>query len=253
MSEIKTFYDEHKRALKSKLKKYSDQLNSHDNLYQNSVFTDFDKGVTKHNLRYYQKEALFTLDYLFGLLQQTIKNSDEKNLLKNLFEEVADNVKAPFMGFEMATGSGKTEVMGACMYLLKKRFGINNFLIITPPSTDIYKKTINNFTIGNKESVWSDSKPMKYNLITGDNYSLNGDGLGFNTDIDTNVFIFNISKFGKNAINTDKPWETARWKDKDGNSISIREYLRQNKLVIITDEAHHAQSPASYNILIRYT
>jgi len=51
MSEIKTFYDEHKRALKSKLKKYSDQLNSHDNLYQNSVFTDFDKGVTKHNLR----------------------------------------------------------------------------------------------------------------------------------------------------------------------------------------------------------
>ncbi|MEZ4939187.1 MAG: hypothetical protein R2799_16500 [Crocinitomicaceae bacterium] len=29
------------------------------------------------------------------------------------------------------------------------------------------------------------------------------------------------------------------WKDKDGNTISLLDFLAQNELVIITDEAHN--------------
>ena len=44
--------------------------------------------------------------------------------------------------YEMATGSGKTMLMGACVYLLNQKHGIDNFLIITPPAKkDIYHKT----------------------------------------------------------------------------------------------------------------
>jgi type III restriction enzyme len=153
--------------------------------------------------------------------------------------------KSPFLGFEMATGSGKTMLMGSSVYFLNKKFGINNFLIITPSSTDIYQKTIRNFTVGGYDSVWADDTPFTFNLITGDNYTQN---LFYDKSKDANIFIFNISKFGTNATNTEKTWESAVWQI-DGNSISIKEFLKGEKLIIITDEAHHHQSPAAKKII----
>jgi type III restriction enzyme len=153
--------------------------------------------------------------------------------------------KAPFLGYEMATGSGKTMLMGASIYFLNKKFGINNFLIITPSSTDIYQKTIRNFTVGGYDSVWADDTPFTFNLITGDNYNQN---LFFDKSKDANIFVFNISKFGTNATNTEKTWESAIWQDK-GNSISIKQFLKGEKLIIITDEAHHHQSLVAKKII----
>ena len=104
-----------------------------------AIFNNIETGITKHPLRKYQMEALYILDYL-------LRCNDGKAEKKHLLEEIDQitKAKAPFLSYEMATGSGKTMLMGASTYFLNQKFNIKNFLIITPASTDIYQKTIRN-------------------------------------------------------------------------------------------------------------
>jgi superfamily II DNA or RNA helicase len=236
-NQSQTYFSKHEVLLKSVIAKYStERIIQSSNLFATSdyaIFNTIENGVTQHPLRYYQLEALYLLDYL-------LKCADTRPEKKDLLEEIdkQQKTKAPFLSYEMATGSGKTMLMGASVYFLNQKFGIKNFLIITPASTDIYQKTIRNFEIGNFESVWADDTPFTFNLITGDNYSQN---LFFDPSRDANIFIFNISKFGANAVKTEKPWEDASWLKEGQNSISIRQFLENEELIIITDEAHHTQ------------
>lgn len=254
--ESKPFYQKHKRKLNQILKNYNREYEKLDffDLYASAIFHTLETGITRYPLRNYQLEALFLLDKIFQLSKtsngRSIEN-DAETIIQDLMEEIDTEAQfeAPFIGFEMATGSGKTMLMGACIYFLNKRYGIDNFLILTPASTDIYAKTIRNFSIGNYESVWADETPFTFNLITGENYTEN---LFYNENHDANIFIFNISKFGKNATNTEKTWESSIWRDENGNTISIRQFLRDKKLVIITDEAHHAQTPNANAIIKKF-
>ena len=238
-----SYFQEHSKLLQKVIDDY--RTNSATiNLFATNdyaIFNNIETGITKHPLRKYQMEALYILDYL-------LRCNDGKAEKKKLLEEINKdtNAKAPFLSYEMATGSGKTMLMGASTYFLNKKFNIKNFLIITPASTDIYQKTIRNFTVGGYDSVWADDTPFTFNVITGDNYTQN---LFFDESKDANIFIFNISKFGSNAINTEKTWESAVWQDKDGNNISIKQFLKGEKLVIITDEAHHHQTPVAKKII----
>lgn len=238
-----SYFQEHGKRLQQVIEDY--RANSAAiNLFATNdyaIFNAIESGVTKHQLRKYQMEALYILDYL-------LRCNDNRPEKKHLLEEVDKDTKAkaPFLSYEMATGSGKTMLMGACTYFLNQKFAIKNFLIITPASTDIYQKTIRNFNVGGYESIWADDTPFTFNLITGDNYTQN---LFYDKSKDANIFIFNISKFGPNATNTEKTWESAVWQDKDGNNISIREFLKGEKLVIITDEAHHHQTPSAKRII----
>jgi superfamily II DNA or RNA helicase len=240
-----TYFKKHQKLLNDVITRYNtERVVQSSNLFATSdyaIFNNIENGVTKHPLRYYQMESLYLLDYL-------LKCPDTKQEKKELLEEIdkESKVKVPFLSYEMATGSGKTMLMGASIYFLNQKFGIKNFLIITPASTDIYQKTIRNFEVGNYESVWADDTPFTFNLITGDNYSQN---LFFDDTKQANIFVFNISKFGTNASNTGKTWENAVWKDENGNSISIKKFLQDKKLIIITDEAHHAQSPVAKKII----
>jgi superfamily II DNA or RNA helicase len=238
-----SYFQEHSKLLQRVIEDY--QTNSSTiNLFATNdyaIFNTIKSGVTKYPLRQYQMEALYILDYL---LRCNDNRPEKKHLLEEIDKDTKD--KAPFLSYEMATGSGKTMLMGACTYFLNQKFNIKNFLIITPASTDIYQKTVRNFGVGSYESVWADDTPFTFNLITGDNYTQN---LFFDKSKDANIFIFNISKFGTNATNTEKTWESAVWQDKDGNNISIREFLKGEKLVIITDEAHHHQTPAAKRII----
>lgn len=238
-----TYFEKHNKLLDKVVKTYRESASSY-NLFATSdfaIFNSIEKGITKFPLRYYQMDALYMLDYL-------LKCNDAKPEKRELLEVVDEenNVKAPFLSYEMATGSGKTMLMGASIFFLSQKFGIDNFLIITPASTDIYQKTIRNFQVGNYDSVWADDTPFTFNLITGDNYTQN---LFFDSKKDANIFIFNISKFGANATNTDLTWESAIWQDDQGNNISIKQFLKDKKLIIITDEAHHAQTKVALKII----
>lgn len=265
MAVIKPYYQEFRKTLHSKLEDIKGRIDSSTgDIFGNltpeaSFLKDLAEGVTKYPFRYYQKEAIYTLHSIYKQAIDVCKSPDEiqKNLLrqkgykhiKPLLEKVNKETGqlAPFIGYEMATGSGKTMLMGATVYYLNKYHNVKNFLIVTPSSTEIYKKTIRNFTKGTNETVWNDEVPFKFNLITGDNYKDTKDL--FTTDTDANIFIFNIDKFGTNATQTKKQWEGSDWKDKEGNTISLLEFLSQNDLVIITDEAHHAQSRKAKQVI----
>lgn len=79
--------------------------------------------------------------------------------------------------------------------------------------------------------------------MTGDNFI--DKSSNYQEDADLNIFVFNIQKFFDRETGTlrvDKEWEESFWKDTLGNTISFRDYLKSQKLVIITDEAHHYQN-----------
>ena len=262
----KPYFQEFQKVLTKKLKEIKNKIEPEqegqlfESLTPEATFLKgLAEGVTKYPFRYYQKEAIYTLHSVYGQAINVCNSPEEvqKNLLrqkdyahiKPLLEKVdkESNKLAPFIGYEMATGSGKTMLMGATVYYLNKYHNIRNFLIITPSSTEIYKKTIRNFQIGSKETVWHDEVPFKFNLITGDNYKDIKDL--FNGDTEANIFVFNIDKFGSNATQTKKQWEGSEWKDKQGNTISLLDFLAQNDLSIITDEAHHTQSLKAKKII----
>jgi len=251
--ELASYYQRYKKELKEIVENYEFSRHALFSTSDFSVFNTLEDGITKHPLRYYQLNALYMLDYLYSnaLAQLELNKKTNKkidSIISDLLDKIENNEKAPYLGYEMATGSGKTMLMGACIYLLNKKHGIDNFLIITPPAKkDIYTKTIRNFTIGGYDSIWADDTPFKFNLITGDNYQQN---LFTNKDV-PNIFIFNMDKFGANATNTDKPWESAIWRDENDNIVSIKQFLKDKKLIIITDEAHHAQSKGGSGKIIK--
>lgn len=255
-----TFYQKYSRVLQKEILKRSESFVQTDlfGSLSKSVYANV-SGVTKHSLRPYQFEALSVLDYLYAesmrelISESTMPGHKLKEIIADLTEKIGENEikKVPFFGFEMATGSGKTMLMGASVYLLNKKYGVKNFLIITPASTDIYNKTIRNFTTGTFDTIWSEDPGFSFNLITGDTYKNTSD-LYFDPNKDANIFIFNISKFGSNAKHSEMQWEESGWKDNNGNTISIKEFLRRERLVVITDEAHHAQSKASNQIIKKF-
>ena len=264
---VQPYYQEHKGVLNKKLEEIRRKIDPEDTGHTTKMFItpeatflkNLAEGITKYPFRHYQKEAIYTLHSIYKQAIDVCNSPEDiqKNLLRQknyehiapLLEKVCEdsNKKAPFIGFEMATGSGKTMLMGASVYYMHKMYGTRNFLVVTPSSTEIYKKTIRNFQKGTNETVWNDEVPFKFNIITGDNYKDTKDL--FATDTDANIFIFNIDKFGSNATQTKKEWEGSVWKDKQGNTISLLDFLAQNDLVIITDEAHHAQSRKAKSII----
>lgn len=209
----------------------------------------FIKEIEKNlafDFRYYQKQATAILDMFWNF-------SVAYSAKRNAIEEV-DGHTIPFYCFEMATGSGKTILIaGNVLYLLNK--GIKNILILVKGKT-IYDKTIREFDINNKKCIFNKAMNYKYNLITGDNYQNKSSNYDENADF--NLFVFNIEKFfeksgetGKKIMKVTKPWEESVWKDKQGHTISLVDYFKnqEGNLAIITDEAHHYQNKTSNDII----
>ena len=144
--------------------------------------------------------------------------------------------------FALATGVGKTKLMGAFMTYLYTQKGIRNFFVVAPNLT-IYKKLKNdlgNPASDNEKYVFkgiSCFATQTPNVWVDDDYR-NRPARSL-TDTDSiNIYIFNISKF-----NSD-----------ERNIMNINEYLGQSffdylksldDLVIIMDESHHYRAQAS--------
>jgi len=239
-----TFYQKYEKELGKLLKNYAKVLAEYqpglfDNANLIELYSHIENKAMKHSLREYQKNALYILD--------CFNNYFKRDIFKELIEEIEiedqgknKKVEIPFATFEMATGSGKTLLMGAMMYFFNKMYNFKNFLVITPPAKmEIYYKTIKNFSKRTKETIWADNVLCDFNIITGDNY--NQQTL-FDSEKDFNIFIFNIDKFREGATKTKNPNENSLWRDDNGNTISLQDYLRNKKLIIFTDEAHHNQN-----------
>jgi len=211
---------------------------------------DKTQHLLKFALRPYQIEALsaFQLFWKDGFDSRSLK---EKTLqeAKNDEEKVVHWHK---VGFEMATGSGKTLLMGATILDLWHK-GYKDFLILTP-NTILFDKTIENFTPRAVKSIFGDGWNLTYNLVTGNSYR--DKTCSWEEDKDISFYVFNMQKFYDKSASAQKdgedtmrgtpyvrrPLEESLWRDKSGeNTISFVEFLRERRPVIISDEAHHYQ------------
>jgi type III restriction enzyme len=147
----------------------------------------------------------------------------------------------PSLCFALATGVGKTRLMGAFIGYLYLEKGIKHFFVLAPNST-IYEKLIDDFTPGKPKYVFKGVAEFANNapvVVTGDNYD-QGKGLRRQGDLyeaDVIINIFNVDK-----INKDKG-KIKRLNEYIGESYF--DYLSKlDDLVLLMDEAHRYRAKA---------
>ena len=181
-----------------------------------------------------------------GDLQQTIE------IVKSEFPTVEDFERNfPSMCFALATGVGKTRLMGAFISYLFLSESIRHFFVLAPNLT-IYNKLIADFTPNTPKYVFKGIAEFSQNppeIITGDNYE-SGRGVRKGDLFDTShihVNIFNISKINS-EIRGGKAPRIKRLAECIGESYF--EYLSNlDDLVLIMDEAHRYRASAGINAI----
>lgn len=153
----------------------------------------------------------------------------------------------PSLCFALATGVGKTRLMGAFVAYLHLAHGINNFFVLAPNLT-IYNKLIADFTRNTPKYVFkgiaefAQQSPL---IITGDNYDQSGavvqdQTMGFAHDVRINIF--NISKINSEVRGGKEP-RIKRMKEVLGDSY-FNHLANLSDLVLLMDESHRYRAGA---------
>ena len=210
------------------------------------------------SLRSPQRESLEILDRVCDLLPLS-KDQDAAQALAAIraeFTNVTDFERDfPSLCFALATGVGKTRLMGAFIAYLHQAEGIRHFFVLAPNLT-IYNKLIADFTLGSPKYVFqglSDFVIQPPEIITGDNYE-SGRGVrserliqpaipGFkDPDAPVHINIFNISKINSEVRAGAEP-RIKRLQEYIGESYF--EYLSElDDLVLLMDESHRYRGKA---------
>ncbi|MCI8316763.1 MAG: DEAD/DEAH box helicase family protein [Lachnospiraceae bacterium] len=186
------------------------------------------------SLREPQKESLKRLERIAENIPLD-KNMDlEKSLecIREMFP-ICSAFERAFLSvtFALATGVGKTRLMGAFITYLYTQKGIKNFFVVAPGTT-VYEKL--------KKDLGDSSNP-KYvfkglgcfslppRVITDEEYS-SRNLYAFDTDI--HIYIFNIDKFNKENVNMRK-------EDEYYGGSFLQSLANLDDLVLIMDESHH--------------
>lgn len=159
----------------------------------------------------------------------------------------------PSICFSIATGVGKTRLMGACIAYLYLQKGIRNFFVLAPNLT-IYNKLIEDFgNPGHPKYVFNGIAEFVHNrpvIVTGDNY--NQQGLLFR-DSEIRINVFNIAKFNSENRATRSGGKSLPPRIKRLSEVlgqSYWEYLSElEDLVVLMDEAHRYHADASKNAI----
>ena len=149
----------------------------------------------------------------------------------------------PSLCFALATGVGKTRLMGAFVAYLHLAYGINNFFVLAPNLT-IYNKLIADFTQNTPKYVFKGIGEFAINaprIITGDNYEqqnlAGGELFG-----EVRINIFNISKINSEVRGGKEP-RIKRMREVLGDSYF--NYLASlPDLVLLMDESHRYRASA---------
>ncbi|MBI4579512.1 MAG: DEAD/DEAH box helicase family protein [Planctomycetes bacterium] len=201
------------------------------------------------SLRAPQREALEILDRVCQLVQFE-KDTDVAQALERIkaeFPSVEDFEREfPSLCFALATGVGKTRLMGAFIAYLYQAEGIRHFFVLAPNLT-IYNKLVADFTPNTPKYVFQGLADFAINppeIITGDNYE-SGRGIRkgalFATD-EVHVNIFNISKINSEVRGGKAP-RIKRLSEYIGESYF--EYLSKlDDLVLLMDESHRYRASA---------
>ncbi len=164
--------------------------------------------------------------------------------LKGLFPTLQDFERDfPSLCFALATGVGKTRLMGAFISYLFQSHGIKHFFVLAPNLT-IYDKLIADFTPNTPKYVFkgiAEFSSYPPEIITGDNYEERAQALGDLLSPVT-INIFNISKINSEVRGGKAP-RIKRLSEYIGQSYF--EYLADLKdLVLLMDESHRYRASA---------
>lgn len=163
--------------------------------------------------------------------------------LKTEFSTLEDFEREfPSLCFALATGVGKTRLMGAFIAYLHLAHGINNFFVLAPNLT-IYDKLISDFSPNTPKYVFKgigEFAQQSPEIITGDNYEERGGSLGLLSPVTINIF--NISKINSEVRGGKEP-RIKRMREVLGDSYF--NYLAGlDDLVMVMDESHRYRASA---------
>lgn len=196
------------------------------------------------SLRSPQRDSLEALHHVCELIPPNRSKAEKAdleaalNLISSEYPTVTDFERDfPSLCFALATGVGKTRLMGAFITYLHLAYGIRNFFVLAPNLT-IYEKLITDFTPGKPKYVFKGIAEFATNspeIITGDNYEMRARTL-FDETIRCKINIFNISKINKDT-------KIKRLSEYIGESYFA--YLAGlDDLVLLMDESHRYRASA---------
>ena len=206
------------------------------------------------SLRTPQQEAL---SYLDAISTHCDYQKDSKANIEDVATEycekqrkikVDDKFDFPSFCYAMATGIGKTRLMGACIYYLYKTKGYRHFFILAPGNT-IYEKLRKESNPNHPKYIFKGLEsemghPKVYDGENYDSYPVRYEqmSLQFEKNSEIELFIFNVGKIFNSK--TDSQFNFHKFRETLGMSFS--EVLSSfDDLVICMDEAHRYYAPAS--------
>jgi len=155
----------------------------------------------------------------------------------------------PSLCFALATGVGKTRLMGAFISYLHLARGIKNFFVLAPNLT-IYEKLIADFSPGTPKYVFkgiAEFAAYPPEVITGDNYEQRGAQVMGDILANVRVNVFNISKINSEVRGGKAP-RIKRLSEYLGDSYFS--YLAGlPDLVLLMDESHRYRASAGVRAL----
>lgn len=174
---------------------------------------------------------------------------EQLEIVKNVYPTCSDFERNfPSLCFALATGVGKTRLMGAFITYLHLAKGIRNFFVLAPNLT-IYSKLIEDFSNPNHPKyVFKGIGEFAQNpprIITGDNYREASQKTLFHSEVKINVF--NISKINAETRSGAEP-RIKRLSEYLGESYF--NYLSNlDDLVLLMDESHHYRADRGMQVI----
>ncbi|SFC11258.1 type III restriction enzyme [Polaromonas sp. OV174] len=197
----------------------------------------------------------FALESVPALRDSKARSVEElkamQEALKAEFPKLTDFERDfPSLCFALATGVGKTRLMGAFISYLHAAYGYKHFFVLAPNLT-IYDKLIRDFsdTTGPKYVFKgiADFAVEAPEVITGETYDQKGDLVSQAIDAPVQINIFNISKINSEVRGGKAP-KIKRLSEYLGQSYF--EYLAGlPDLVLIMDESHRYRAGAGIRAL----
>src|SRR4051812_3287305 len=199
--------------------------------------------ASRLSLRHPQRHSLEILDRITELV--SLRKGDDPqaalDALKAEWPTVSDFERDfPSVCFALATGVGKTRLMGAFIAYLHLAHGARNFFVLAPNLT-IYSKLIADFTPNTSKYVFRGVAEFATDppqVITGDNY----DATLLDQLAPCLVNVFNISKINSEVRGGRAP-RIKRLSEYIGESYF--DYLANlDDLVLLMDESHRYRASA---------
>lgn len=209
-------------------------------LFSNYLESDAGKKVLarmKHGCR----ESVSEIEATTRIYAKTIPELNQFQAFERTF---------PAYTFALATGVGKTRLMGAFVAYLYLVYNVQHFMIVAPGNT-IYRKLVDDFSKArNPKYVFKGIEELNINtirIITKDNYQQSQSTTHlFDNQIQINIF--NIQQFAQKDIEQEKG--ITRFSETLGESYF--EYLNSlSDLVVLMDESHHYHADAAMESLDR--